>query len=95
MPMAGERTGGLGLSKTFDSHEATLRLSALSSSEFEADALARTQKIAADAASAPTTAPQASPLRAPQRLQGLRDTYSLWLASGLALAAAAALIFLR
>jgi len=95
MPMAGERTGGLGLSKTFDSHEATLRLSALSSSEFEADALARTQKIAADAASAPTTAPQASPLRAPQRLQGLRDTYYLWLASGLALAAAAALIFLR
>jgi serine/threonine-protein kinase len=94
MPMAGERTGGLGLSKTFDSHEATLRLAALSSPELEADALARTQKIAADGAIAPAPVPQALPPEAPRRHQGLRDTSYLWLASGLALAAAAALVLL-
>jgi len=94
MPMAGERTGGLGLSKTFDSHEATLRLSALSGPELEADALARTQKIAADVAIAPATSPHAPPPEAPLRRQGLRDTSYLWLASGLALAAAAALVLL-
>jgi len=89
LPAGADRTGsGLGLSKTFDSHEATLRLAALSSAD--ADPLARTQRLvpAAPSASAPV-APT------PKAGGGRGDTFYLWLASALALAAALALVLAR
>ncbi len=87
VPGAGERTGGLGLSKTFDSHEATLRLAALSGAE--PDAAELTQRLE----------PQAAPARPPAQPAATdapgRETLYLWLASALAAVAAVALLLAR
>ncbi|MCC7548204.1 MAG: serine/threonine protein kinase [Burkholderiales bacterium] len=89
IPGTGERTGGLGLSQTFDSHEATMRLAALSSAD--AEPMERTQRIVPEAG---TPAPgRAAP--SPARRDGFGDSIYLWLASALAVAAAVALIWAR
>jgi len=87
VPGAGERTGGLGLSKTFDSHEATLRLAALSGAE----------SYAAEPAQRPE--PAAPHGQSPPRPAGTgavgRETLYLWLASALAAVAAVVLLLAR
>jgi len=91
-PGASERTAGLGIAKTFDSHEATLRLAALSSADLEG--LERAQRKGPDRKTAPA-APGAAAPAASARDGARRDNLYLWLASALALAAAAALLLTR
>ena len=87
VPGAGERTGGLGLSNTFDSHEATLRLAALSGTD--PDAAQPAQRPEQQALPTQTPAPRAG-------ADGTgRETLYLWLASALAVVAAAALLLVR
>ena len=87
VPGAGERTAGLAPSNNFDSHEATLRLAALSDAAQDA------------AQPAPRPEQQALPSQSPAPRAGAdgtgRETLYLWLASALAVVAAAALLLVR
>ncbi len=102
---AEEETKGLALSTAFDSHQATLRLAAMTRAEAESRAFATTEILpppgAAVTSAVPTTAVETprQPARArarrePDHVRQTSYTY-LWIVSGVAIAIAAALYLLR
>jgi len=102
---AEEETKGLALSKAFDSHQATLRLAAMTRAEAESRAFATTEILpppgAAATSATPTTAVETPWQPAQARVQRepghvRRTSYAyLWIVSGVAIAIAAALYLLR
>jgi serine/threonine-protein kinase len=97
-PTAESEGAGLALAKSFDSYAATLRLAALTGAD-PADALSKTRKLqATDAGSATDTwrdGPRAAPIAVAAEDAAPRSYAKLWIASALALTAAAALLLLR
>ncbi len=92
---------GLALSKAFDSHEATLKLAALTGAERETPKPPAKPVAAGPAVSIAAASPdtrrdpkRAAPARPPQRRSGPSYAY-LWLVGGLAIAIALALVLLR